>query len=114
MSQGCVTKSILKTSAIFDIIRKHCLMNPDILDTDPNRIQKVCALMTKIVNNLSAKMEIGGPLACLYLLGFPDHYCSHRFTSFYWQPYVHEVHSFWDSNIKSTIVPKVVLVRVRE
>ena len=109
-----VTKSILKTSVIFDIIRKHCLMNPDILDTDPNRIQKVRALMTKIVNNLSAKMEIGGPLACLYLLGFPDHYCSHRFTSFYWQPYVHEVRSFWDSNIKSTIVPKVVLVRVRE
>ncbi|KAF8878571.1 hypothetical protein BD779DRAFT_1409052, partial [Infundibulicybe gibba] len=45
--------------------------------------------MTKIVNNLSAKMEMGSPMVSMYLLGNPDHYKSHEFTVFYWQSYRH-------------------------
>ncbi|KAF8873715.1 hypothetical protein BD779DRAFT_1451518 [Infundibulicybe gibba] len=41
--------------------------------------------MTKIVNNLSAKAEMGSPMVCMYLLGNPDHYKSHEFALFYWQ-----------------------------
>ncbi|TFK59309.1 hypothetical protein BDN72DRAFT_780923, partial [Pluteus cervinus] len=51
--------------------------------------------MTKIVNSLTAKMEIGSPMASLYLLGHPDHYTSHSFTPFYWQSYVYEVSKYW-------------------
>ncbi|KAF9031156.1 hypothetical protein BJ165DRAFT_1312757, partial [Panaeolus papilionaceus] len=46
--------------------------------------------MTKVVNQLSAKSEIGAPMISLYLLGNPDHYKSHKFIHFYWQPYVAE------------------------
>ena len=109
-----ITKSVLKTSVIFDTIRKHIPLNPEILTTDPNRNERVHALMTKIVNGLSAKMEIGGPLATSYLLGLPDHYTSHWFASFYWQPFVHEVRSFWDSSVVSNVKPKVTIVKVRD
>ncbi|KAF8228758.1 hypothetical protein L208DRAFT_1226178, partial [Tricholoma matsutake] len=44
--------------------------------------------MTKIVNCLSAKMEMGSPMICLYLLDNPDHYTSHAFVPFYWQSFV--------------------------
>ena len=108
-----VTKPILKTCVIFDTIRRLCLSNPVILNSDPERHQKVRALMTKIVNNLSAKMEIGGPLASLYMLGFPDHYVSHRFASFYWQSFVHEVRSYWDKDIVAAVTPKVTVVKHR-
>ncbi|KAF8872046.1 hypothetical protein BD779DRAFT_1380435, partial [Infundibulicybe gibba] len=46
--------------------------------------------MTKIVNTLSARMEMGSPMVCMYLLGHPDHYKSHEFALFYWQSYVRE------------------------
>ena len=108
-----VTKASLKTSVVFDIIRKQCLLNPVILSDDPNRREKARSLMTKIVNNLSAKMEIGVPLACLYLLGYPDHYVSHRFTPFYWQSFVHEVRAHWNAEVSSKIIPKVTIVKSR-
>ncbi|TFK58587.1 hypothetical protein BDN72DRAFT_873158 [Pluteus cervinus] len=47
--------------------------------------------MTKIVNQLTSKMEIGSPMASLYLLGNPDHYTSHTFTPFYWQNYGNKI-----------------------
>ncbi|KAJ7811194.1 hypothetical protein B0H13DRAFT_1666961 [Mycena leptocephala] len=44
--------------------------------------------MRKIVNSMSAEMEIGSPMASLYLLGNPDHYASHKYVTFPWRPYV--------------------------
>ncbi|KAI0083285.1 hypothetical protein BDY19DRAFT_862269, partial [Irpex rosettiformis] len=46
--------------------------------------------ITKIVNALTAKSEIGSPMASMYLLNHPDHYTSHTFQRFYWKPYVNE------------------------
>ena len=40
-------------------------------------------------------MEIGSPMASLYLLGNPDHYTSHSFVPFWWRSYVSEVHRRW-------------------
>ncbi|KAF8870505.1 hypothetical protein BD779DRAFT_1429840, partial [Infundibulicybe gibba] len=51
--------------------------------------------MTKIVNVLSARMEMGSPMVCMYLLGHPDHYKGHQFALFYWQSYVREARRFW-------------------
>ncbi|KAF8238288.1 hypothetical protein L208DRAFT_1243264, partial [Tricholoma matsutake] len=50
---------------------------------------------TKIVNSLSAKLELGSPMICMYLLGHPDHYTSHKFVTFYWQSYITNTHSAW-------------------
>ncbi|XP_006461606.1 hypothetical protein AGABI2DRAFT_56619, partial [Agaricus bisporus var. bisporus H97] len=36
-------------------------------------------------------MEIGSPMACMYLLGFPDHYTNITFVPFWWRTYVNEV-----------------------
>ncbi|XP_006462338.1 hypothetical protein AGABI2DRAFT_56620, partial [Agaricus bisporus var. bisporus H97] len=35
-------------------------------------------------------MEIGSPMACMYLLGFPDHYTNITFVAFWWQTFVNE------------------------
>ena len=46
-----------------------------------------------MVNALTAKLEIGSPMASMYLLGNPDHYTSHTFINFYWRSFVCEAHS---------------------
>ncbi|KAK0222355.1 hypothetical protein IW262DRAFT_1271083 [Armillaria fumosa] len=50
-----------------------------------------------MVNVLGAKTEIGSPMICSYLLGFPDHYTNKRFTTFYWRSFVAEAHNYWRS-----------------
>ena len=71
---------------------------------------KARSLITKIVNSLTAKLEIGGPMASLYLLGNPDHYTNHDFVVFYWKGYVTEVLKAWkqEDDVRSD---KVVLLK---
>ncbi|TFK57914.1 hypothetical protein BDN72DRAFT_735331, partial [Pluteus cervinus] len=90
-----VTKSSLKTHVIFDTIRSMFERHHNFITGDEQSQVKAKSLMTKIVNNLTSKMEIGSPMASLYLLGNPDHYTSHAFAPFYWQSYVHEVGKSW-------------------
>ncbi|TFK60853.1 hypothetical protein BDN72DRAFT_748066, partial [Pluteus cervinus] len=52
--------------------------------------------MTRIVNILSAKMELGSPMISMYLLGNPDHYTNAKFTPFYWKSFVHHVRKSFD------------------
>ncbi|KAF8802940.1 hypothetical protein BYT27DRAFT_7030784, partial [Phlegmacium glaucopus] len=52
--------------------------------------------MSKIVNSLSAKLEIGSPMASMYLLGNPDHYTNFNFVPIYWQSFVREVRNSWE------------------
>ncbi|KAJ7429105.1 hypothetical protein FB451DRAFT_996517, partial [Mycena latifolia] len=40
-------------------------------------------------------MEIGSPMASLYILGNPDHYKSHTYVNFAWRSYVSFVKNFW-------------------
>ncbi|EIM79079.1 uncharacterized protein STEHIDRAFT_41455, partial [Stereum hirsutum FP-91666 SS1] len=44
--------------------------------------------LVKMVNALTSKSSIGGPMACMYLLGHPDVYRSHDFRTIYWTPYI--------------------------
>jgi hypothetical protein len=67
------------------------------------------SLMTKIVNALTAKMEIGSPITCMYLLGNPDHYTGHKFVNFYRRNYVQEVQAIWESPKEGDRPVKVVL-----
>jgi len=90
-----VTKASLKTHAVFNTI---CLIfnrNPDVVGGSYSNKEKACKLMMKIVNSLSAKMEMGNPIICMYLLGNPDHYKSHSFHVFYWISFVNTARSSW-------------------
>jgi hypothetical protein len=40
-------------------------------------------------------MEIGSPMAAMYLLEIPDHYPSHKYVNFPWRSYVTFVKSYW-------------------
>ncbi|KIJ11043.1 hypothetical protein PAXINDRAFT_51839, partial [Paxillus involutus ATCC 200175] len=42
-------------------------------------------------------LEIGAPMACLYLLGFPDYYTSHIFRPFFWNQFVYEAQKLWNT-----------------
>ena len=74
------------------------------------RKDKARSLLTKIVNALTAKLEIGGPMASLYLLGNPDHYTNQNFVVFYWKSYVTEVLKSWnqDNDLQSD---KIILLK---
>ena len=72
-----VTKPALKTHVIFDTVR--------------SMFQK------QIINSLSAKMEMGSPMACMYLLGNLDHYTNYSFIPFYWKSFVQEARKPWDA-----------------
>jgi len=98
-----ITKPGLKTYSIFDVIRSIFDKNSDMIGGDLKRKEKVRKVFTQVVNSLTAKMEIGGPMASLYVLGNPDHYTGHRFVPFYWRGYVRETMSAWDTD--TTRVP---------
>ncbi|KAF8222907.1 hypothetical protein L208DRAFT_1319819 [Tricholoma matsutake] len=51
--------------------------------------------MTKIVNSLSVKLEIRNLMACMYLLGYPDHYTNFNFWPLYWQSFIREAQKPW-------------------
>ena len=105
-----VTKPGLKTYTIFDTIRSVFDKSSEMLGGTQTRKDKARSLVTKIVNALTAKLEIGGPMASLYLLGNPDHYTNQRFVVFYWKSYVTEVLKAWkqDDDVRSD---KVVLLK---
>jgi hypothetical protein len=63
-------------------------------------VRKGKKLITQVVNSLTSKLEIGGPMACLYLLGHPDHYTNVQFKTFYWRSFVREVRQAWDIDSK--------------
>src|SRR5437660_436187 len=89
----------------------------EMLGGSMKRQEKARHLITKIVNALTAKMEIGGPMACLYLLGNPDHYTNHNFVTVYWKNYVREVANAWstsDDMEVDDIPEKLVLKKTKE
>ena len=92
-----VTKPGLKTYSIFDTIHSVFDRNSELIGGTGKQREKARKLLTQIVNALTSKIEIGGPMASLYLLKHPDHYTSHKFKTFYWKSYVREVQSIWKS-----------------
>ncbi|KDR67901.1 hypothetical protein GALMADRAFT_42495, partial [Galerina marginata CBS 339.88] len=80
------------------------------------RKEKARRLITQTVNSLTAKMEIGGPMAALYLLGNPDHYTSHKFIPVYWKNYVREVLKSWrtEEDLEEIIPEKLVIQKDKD
>ena len=69
--------------------------------------------MTKVVNLLSAKAELGAPMISMYLLGNPDHYASHKFVPFYWRQFVSEAKRAFQANDSAEVAPedKVAIIK---
>ena len=106
-----ITKPGLKTYVIFDAIQSVLNRNSDILGGTMKTKEKARCILTKTVNALTSKMEIGGPMASLYLLGNPDHYTSHKFVIVYWKNYVREVFKSWKSEKDlQEIIPEKLVV----
>ncbi|RXW16234.1 hypothetical protein EST38_g9620 [Candolleomyces aberdarensis] len=78
---------------MYDTFSRNHAANPDSDDRKPGHAAR--RMIVRIVNSLSAKMEIGAPMAALYLLKNPDHYASHDFRVFYWKNYVNHVELEW-------------------
>ncbi|KAF8219301.1 hypothetical protein L208DRAFT_1341713 [Tricholoma matsutake] len=78
-----VTKLALKMHVIFETVRSMFQKHSEMIGGSEPHNDKVWKLMTKIVNSLSTKMEMGNPMVCMYLLGNPDHYTNYLFIPFY-------------------------------
>ena len=107
-----ITKPGLKTYVMFDAIKSVFNRNLEILGGTMKTKEKARRILTKTVNALTSKMEIGGPMASLYLLGNPDHYASHKFVTVYWKNYVREVFKSWKSEEDlQEIIPEKLVVQ---
>ncbi|KAF4618021.1 hypothetical protein D9613_012865 [Agrocybe pediades] len=95
-----VTKPALKTYQVFSSTYDVYSKNSELIG---ERVQEggeaARTLIMKIVNSLASKMEIGSPMAWLYLLENPDHYTSHTFVPFWWRSYVSHVKRYSESNV---------------
>lgn len=90
-----IVKMGLKTYQIFSSIYDVFERNPDILAESKTESDAARRLILKMANSLTSKVEVGGPMAAMYLLGHPDHYSSHTFAPLYWKQYVTYVLSVW-------------------
>ncbi|KAF5331203.1 hypothetical protein D9611_013117 [Ephemerocybe angulata] len=91
-----VVKMGLKTYQIFSSIYDVFGKNTDIWEESKSDADAARRLVLKMANSLTSKIEIGGPMAALYLLGHPDRYSSHSFLPFYWRPYAMDVLKEWE------------------
>ena len=91
-----ITKTPLKTHTMFETVKTIFKRETEMLAGEESKKIKARKVLVKIVNSLTSQSEIGGPMACMYLLGHPDHYTSHTFQRFYWRAYVNEVRKAWE------------------
>ncbi|PBK79797.1 hypothetical protein ARMGADRAFT_950402, partial [Armillaria gallica] len=89
-----ITKPSLKTHVFFNVVKSVFQKSKD-LSNSTTRSGKARKLMTQMVNALGVKMELGAPLICSYLLGFPDRYMNRKFVTFYWHAFVAEARNAW-------------------
>ena len=75
--------------------------------------EKAHILLTQIVNNLTSKMEIGGPMASMYLLKNTDYYTSHKFHTFYWPNFVHAARYAWNPESEEYSEDQLVLLKIK-
>ncbi|KAJ7749114.1 hypothetical protein B0H16DRAFT_1319422, partial [Mycena metata] len=89
-------KSYQMFASVYDVFQKESEMSGGTeKDKDTAR-----HMVRKMVNAMSAKMEIGSPMASMYLLGNPDHYASHKYRPFAWRQHVQFVRSLWVDSLK--------------
>ncbi|KAJ3825788.1 hypothetical protein F5880DRAFT_1477550, partial [Lentinula raphanica] len=105
-----ITKTGLKTHVIFDSIKTIFEKSTEIIEGDLSDKEKSRRIITRVINLLATKLELGSPMISLYLLQNPDHYTSHEFVPFYWKSFVTKARSSWEPE-STEDQPKVVLVK---
>ncbi|KAJ7753767.1 hypothetical protein B0H16DRAFT_1316668, partial [Mycena metata] len=93
-----VSKVSLKSYQLFASVFQVFKDNDETQHGDEKEHEHSRRLMMKMVNSLSTKMEIGSPMAAMYVLGHPDHYASHTYIPFAWRSYALFVRSFWSAH----------------
>src|SRR6266478_1477917 len=106
-----ITKPSLKSHIIFSTIKSVFDNNSKLLGGTMGRREKSRKIITKIVNALTSQLEIGAPMAALYLLGNPDHYTNYQFVPCYWKSYVREARSFWHKANEDDQPERVILTK---
>src|ERR1700723_527368 len=106
-----ITKPSLKSHVIFSTIKSVFDNSSELLGGSLGRREKSRKMITKIVNSLTSQLEIGAPMAALYLLGNPDHYTNHQFVPCYWKSYVREARSVWHQTTEEDKPERVVLTK---
>ncbi|KAJ3513183.1 hypothetical protein NMY22_g15115 [Coprinellus aureogranulatus] len=86
-----ITKPTLKTHQIFSSAYDIYQKNVQLIGAVDKRKDAARLLLLKLANNLTSKLEIGSPMAAMYLLGHPDHYKSHQFVPFWWRTFVNRI-----------------------
>ncbi|KAJ6489136.1 hypothetical protein C8R45DRAFT_827073 [Mycena sanguinolenta] len=66
-----------------------------------------------MVNSLTSKLQIGSPMASMYLLGNPDHYTNLVFQMCWWKSYVGVVNHAWPDATSVKLV-QVILDGIEE
>jgi len=111
-----ITKTPLKTHTMFEAIKTVFNRNSEFINGNLSCQEKTRKLMIQIVNTLTVQGEVGGPMACMYLLGHPDHYTSHMFRPFFWKAFVHEANKSWEQpqleDSGDVMMDKVILHKV--
>src|ERR1700683_4109229 len=108
-----ISKPSLKTYIIFEAVKSVFDRNSEMLGGSLDRKEKARRLLTQIVNNLTSKMEIGGPMASMYLLKNPHHYTNHKFRTFYWPNFVQAARHAWNPDSEECGENQLVLLKIK-
>ncbi|KAJ7112379.1 hypothetical protein C8R44DRAFT_577971, partial [Mycena epipterygia] len=68
-------------------------------------VENTRVMIMQMVNSLTSKLQIGSPMASLYLLDNPDHYTNYNFKPFWWRSYLLEVKKSWPAETKQDGMP---------
>lgn len=88
-----ITKAGLNLGSVCDALVPVFDRNTEYMQGSATDGEKARRTLMQMVNSLTSKMEIGSPMASMYLLGNPDHYTNCSFVPFYWKNYVAHVSS---------------------
>ena len=108
-----ISKPSLKTYLIFEAIKNVFDRNSEMLGGSLDQKEKARRLLTQIVNNLTSKMEIGGPMASMYLLKNPDHYTNCKFHTFYWPNFVRAARYAWNTDSEEYTDDQLILLKIK-
>ncbi len=107
-----ITKCSVNSHVIFEAVKIIFEKFPNLKGASEDATNKSRQLLTKLCNSLVSKLEIGAPMASMYLLGNPDHYTSHTFVNLYWRSFTNEVMrtATSDQGVIDDIPEKVVVI----
>ncbi|KAJ7306337.1 hypothetical protein DFH08DRAFT_720832, partial [Mycena albidolilacea] len=95
-----ITKSSLKIYHMFDSVNSVLKRQTTEIGGSPIQQNNCRKLLMQMVNSLTSKLQIGSPMASLYLLKNPDHYTNHHFKPFWWKSYVGFVRAAWTADVQ--------------